>query len=96
MEGGCGVLTNISCHMGWGLQCKECHYYILHPGLEFSDDLRLLHIMVYKSLIRRKFLGKAENELQGKLFFFIFIFYLQCGLKCDRLHHANIIMLSRI
>ena len=38
-EGGSGVLSDISCHMGWGLQRKECHIYILHMGLEFSDDL---------------------------------------------------------
>ena len=34
-ERGSGVLSNISCHMGWGLQRKECHIYILHPGLSF-------------------------------------------------------------
>ena len=36
-ERGSGVLSNISCHIG--LQCKECHIYILHPGLEFFDNL---------------------------------------------------------
>ena len=36
-ERGSGVM-NISCHMGRGLRSKECHVYILHPGLEFSDD----------------------------------------------------------
>ena len=36
---GSGVLSDISCHMGRGLQCKKCLIYILHPGLEFSDDL---------------------------------------------------------
>ena len=39
-EGTSGVLSDISCHMGWGLQHKECHNCILHPGLEFSNDLK--------------------------------------------------------
>ena len=39
VERGSGVLSDISCHMGQGLQRKECHIYSLHPGLEFSDDL---------------------------------------------------------
>ena len=38
-ERGSGVLIDISCHMGRGLRRKECHIYILHPGLEFSDYL---------------------------------------------------------
>ena len=38
-ERGSGVLSDISCHMGRGLRCKKCHIYILHLGLEFSDDL---------------------------------------------------------
>ena len=40
VERGSGVL--IDWHFlshGEGLQHKECHNYILHPGLEFSDDL---------------------------------------------------------
>ena len=39
VERGSGVLIDISCYTGRGLQRKECHIYILHPGLEFSDDL---------------------------------------------------------
>ena len=38
-ESGSGVLSDISCCMEWGLWRKECHIYILHLGLEFSDDL---------------------------------------------------------
>ena len=30
-----GVVSDISCRMGWGLRRKECHIYILHPGLSF-------------------------------------------------------------
>ena len=64
-ERGSGVLSNISCHMGWGLRCKECHIYILHPGLEFFDNLDCCTVWFTKAA---KFLEKAENELLGKFF----------------------------
>ena len=51
--------------MGWGLRHKECHNYILHPGLELSDDLDCCMVWFTKAA---KFIGKAENELQGKFF----------------------------
>ena len=90
-ERGSGVLIDISCHMGRGLRRKECHIYILHPGLEFSDDLRLPHGMVYKSLIRpQSFLEKLRTSCR------VSFFCLQFGSKYDRLRHAYIIMRSRI
>ena len=78
VERGSAVLSDISCHMGRGLWCKECHNYILHPGLKFSDLLRLLHSMVYKSLIRpQSFLGKLRTSCK------VSFFYLQFGSKYD-------------
>ena len=52
--------------MGRGLRHKECHNYILHPGLKFSDDLDCYRLQKLDKAT--KFLGKAENELQGKFF----------------------------
>ena len=48
--------------MGQGLQYKECHNYILHPGLEFSAAWYGLQ----KIDKAAKFLGKAGNKLQGQ------------------------------
>ena len=47
-ERGSGVLSNISCHVGWALRCKECHNCIFHPGLEFSDDLDCCMVSLQK------------------------------------------------
>ena len=64
-----GVLSDISCHMGRGLWCKECHNYILHLGLKFPDDLDCCTVWFTKACYKAtKFLGKAENELRGKFF----------------------------
>ena len=46
---GSGVLYNISCHMGWGLRCKNCRSTTRTQALWW---LRLLQGMVYQSLIR--------------------------------------------
>ena len=46
--------------MGQGLQRKECHLYILHPGLEFSDNLRVYGLQRLDKAA--KFLGKAEKQ----------------------------------
>ena len=74
-ERGFGVLSDISCHMGWVKWHKECNYCILHLGLEL---LRLLHGMVYKSLIRsQSFLGKLRMSCE------VSFFYLQFSLKYD-------------
>ena len=79
--------------MGQGLWHKECHNDILHPGLKFSDDLGFCTVWFTNGLQKldkaSKFLGKSENELRG-------FFYLQFGSKYDYLHHAHIIMCSRI
>ena len=76
--------------MGQGLRHKECPNYILHPGLEFSDDLDCYTVWFTRLDKAAKFLGKAENELRGKFFF------LQFSSKYDHLRHAHIIMHSRI
>ena len=69
-ERGSGVLSNISCHMGRGLWDKDCHIYILHPGLDFSDDLDCCTVLGLQRLDKAvRFLGKAENELRIKFFY---------------------------
>ena len=60
-ERGSGVLSDISCHMGQGVQCKECHIYRLHPRLEFSDDCTVSSLQRLDKAAT--FLGKAESEL---------------------------------
>ena len=55
-----------------------------------SDDLDYSRYGVQKLDKAAKFLGKAENELQGKLFLPPIRF------KIDRLRHAHIIMRSGI
>ena len=87
VERGSGVLSDISCHMGWGLQCKECYIYILHPGLKFSDDLDCCKVWLTKAI---SFLKKLRTSCE------VSFFYLQFSSKYDRLHHAYIIMRSRI
>ena len=42
-------MSDISCHMGRGLQRKECHNCILHPGLEFSEDLECCTVQFTKA-----------------------------------------------
>ena len=54
--------------MGQGLQRKECHNYILHPGLKFSDDLDSAQYDLQKLDKGRKVSWEAENELRGKFF----------------------------
>ena len=69
VERGSGVLSDISCHMGQGLRCKECHIHILHLGLEFFNDLDCCTVSGLQRLDKAmKFLGKTENELRGKVF----------------------------
>ena len=58
-------LSDISYHMGRGLQCKECCNYILHLELKFSDNLQY---GLQKLDEAAKLLGIAENELRGKFF----------------------------
>ena len=47
VEKGSGVLIDISCHMGWGLQRKKMSHLHLNPGLEFSDDLDCCTVYVW-------------------------------------------------
>ena len=74
VDRGSDFLSDISCHMGRDLQCKECHIYILHPGLECSGLQRLDKVA--------KFLGKAENELRGKFFLPPIWFKIQSLTSC--------------
>ena len=55
--------------MGRGLRRKECHVYILHPGLEgFLTTKTAARYGLQRLDKAAKFLGKAENELRGKFF----------------------------
>ena len=85
-ERGSGVLSDISCHMGRGLQHKECHIYILQ-GLEFSDDLDCCTVWFTNAAI---FLGKAENELRVKFF------YLQFGSNTiTYVMHISVVLVTK-
>ena len=72
-ERGSGVLSDISCHIGQSLWHKECHNYILHPGLSFLTTKTAARHGLQKLDKAVKFLGKAENEVS--------FFYLQFGSK---------------
>ena len=68
-EWGIGVLNDISCHMGRGLRHKECHSYIFASETRVFWQLRLLHGMVYKDLIRsQSFLGKLRTSCEVSFF----------------------------
>jgi len=41
--------SDISCHIGQGLQHKECHNCILHLGLKFPDDLECCTVWFTKA-----------------------------------------------
>ena len=47
--------------MGQAPRHEECQNDILHPGLEFSDDLDWYSLQKLDKAA--KFLGKVENEL---------------------------------
>ena len=64
-EKGSGVLSDISCHMGRGLQWKNVIMTFNIRDSRVFWWLRLLHSMVHKSLIGHNFL---KNELQGKFY----------------------------
>ena len=86
-ERGSGVLSDISCHMGRGLRHKECHIYILHPGLDLSDDLETAAWSSLQKLDKTaKFLGKAENKLRGKIFLPPIRFKIQLPTSCTYNH----------